>query len=379
MKGSLQEKHGKYFAVIRVDGKQKWINLNIPTTKGNKRRANKALDELCMKYEDNPTMFNEMEFEPYALNWLESTKNNVDTVTYEGYRSIVTNHIIPYFKKYNLQSITIDDVERFYNYKATNGRLDGKKGGLSLRSIKLQGIILNLIYKQAIREGVVKNNPCEYAKYPVSKITVPKIEPSFYTVEQCNELLNAIRDTPLYNMVYITFIYGLRRSELMGLKWDAVDFDNHTISIRHTVVVNSTVTRKDKTKNASSRRTYPLLPDIEKLLLDMKTEQEKNKQLFGNCYIDNGYIFVKADGSVYYPSYPTHELSKAISKNNLEHIRWHDLRHSTASMLIEKGWHMKDISDWLGHNDIGTTMNIYGHTNVQHKREISRKLCNILQ
>ena len=153
---------------------------------------------------------------------------------------------------------------------------------------------------------------------------------------------------------------------------------NHTILIKHTVVVNSTVTRKDKTKNASSKRTYPLLPDIEKLLLSMKEEQESNKMVFGNCYVDNGYIFVKQDGSVYYPSYPSHELSKVLKKNNFDYIRWHDLRHSTASMLIEKGWHMKDISDWLGHSNIGTTMNIYGHISLQHKRDISRELCDCL-
>ena len=122
-----------------------------------------------------------------------------------------------------------------------------------------------------------------------------------------------------------------------------------------------------------------MLPDIEKLLLSMKEEKENNKKIFGNCYIDNEYVFVKADGSAYYPSYPSHELAKIIKNNNLPYIRWHDLRHSTASMLIEKGWHMKDISDWLGHNDIGTTMNIYGHTNVQHKRDISQSLSTILR
>ena len=102
---------------------------------------------------------------------------------------------MPYFKekrKY-LQQFTMDDIEKFYAYKATGGRLDGKEGGLSLRSIKLIGIVLNLIFKEAIREGILKNNPCEFAKYPLSKITVPKKEPSFYTVEQCNELLGLIR------------------------------------------------------------------------------------------------------------------------------------------------------------------------------------------
>ena len=380
MNGSLQEKGGKYYADLRVNGKQKWVNLQIPTTKGNKRKATKALEELCLEYEDNPVMFDETDFTQYAYKWLENAKNNIDVITYEGYKSYLEKHILPYFKgkrKY-LQQFTMDDIEKFYEYNATNGRLDGK-GGLSLRSIKLIGIVLNMIFKQALREGILKNNPCEFARYPISKITVPKKEPSFYTVEQCNKLLDLIRDSPLYNMVYITFIYGLRRSELLGLKWDAVDFVNHTITIKHTVVANITVARKDKTKNASSKRTYPLLPDIEKLLLGMKEQQEKDKSMFGDCYIDSGYIFVRQDGEPYYPGYPSHKLLKVISKNDLPRIRWHDLRHSTASMLIEKGWHMKDISDWLGHNDISTTMNIYGHVNLQHKREISQNLSTILK
>ncbi len=114
------------------------------------------------------------------------------------------------------------------------------------------------------------------------------------------------------------------------------------------------------------------------LLDEMLDEQERNRKLFRNCYIESGYIFVKQDGKPYYPSYPTHELSKIITKNNLPHIRWHDLRHSTASMLIEKGWHMKDISNWLGHADIGTTMNIYGHISMEHKRQLGNSLSGLI-
>lgn len=183
----------------------------------------------------------------------------------------------------------------------------------------------------------------------------------------------------LRNMIYITFLYGLRRSELMGLKWDAVDLKKDTITIKHTVVLNSEVVRKDKTKNKSSNRTYPLLPEVKEILEQLKKEQEKNRLAFGNCYEENDYIFAKANGSQFYPSYPTHELSKVIKKNKLQHIRWHDLRHSTASLLIEKGWQMKDISDWLGHSSITTTMNIYGHLSMDHKREMANGLTGLLE
>ena len=113
--------------------------------------------------------------------------------------------------------------------------------------------------------------------------------------------------------------------------------------------------------------------------LRLLKEQRENKKLFGNCYTDSGYIFTKADGTPYYPSYPTHELQKVLKKHELPHIRWHDLRHTTASLLILKGWQMKEISEWLGHADITTTMNIYGHINLDHKRKLGETLNGIFK
>ncbi len=179
-------------------------------------------------------------------------------------------------------------------------------------------------------------------------------------------------------MIYITFVYGLRRSELMGLRWLDIDFDNNTITIQHTAVANGIVERKDKTKNASSNRVYPLLEDIKGILLNIQKGQSEYQKLFGNCYHDTGYVFTKENGELYYPDYPSKRLQKVIKRNGLPHIRWHDLRHSTASMLIEKGWSMKDISEWLGHADISTTMNIYGHLSMEHKRTLGNSLNGIL-
>ena len=179
-------------------------------------------------------------------------------------------------------------------------------------------------------------------------------------------------------MIYITFLYGLRRSEMMGLKWDAIDFVNDTLTIKHTVVLSTKVVQKDKTKNRTSNRVYPLLPEVREILIDLQKQQKNNKEELKSAYKESEYVFTKADGTTYYPSYPTHELSKVLERNNMPHIRWHDLRHSTASFLIEKGWHMKDISDWLGHSSIKTTMDIYGHISTERKKELSEDLAGIL-
>lgn len=380
MKGSLQIKNGKYYAVFRINGKQKWVNLNIPSVKGNKRKAEQAMQKILVEYTDNISLRSKILFSDYVLTWLENVKNNIDSITYDGYKQDSEKHIIPYFKNKRtyLDEMTIADIEEYYIAKATSGRLDGKPGGLSLNTIRLHKVVISSVLKYALRENLVKDNPCNYAKLPTSVITVQKHKPAFYNANQCKVLLEKVEGTPLYAMIYITFMYGLRRSELLGLKWNAVDFTENTIKIQHTVVLNSSVVKKDKTKNASSRRTYPLLPDIRKILEDMLKVQKTNKMLFGNCYEDNDYVFVREDGKLYYPSYPSHELRKVLKRNDLPYIRWHDLRHSTASMLIEKKWHMKDISEWLGHSEIGTTMNIYGHISMEHKRELGNSLGNIL-
>ena len=165
----------------------------------------------------------------------------------------------------------------------------------------------------------------------------------------------------------------------MGLRWCDIDFKSNTITIQHTAVINGIIERKDKTKTSSSNRVYPLLPDIKKILLNIQGEQAENKRLFGNCYSVSDYVFTKENGEPYFPDYPSKRLHKVLQSNNLPHIRWHDLRHSCVCMLIDKGWHMKDISEWLGHSDISTTMNIYGHISIEHKKEIAQDLYGLLE
>ncbi|MGN0181424.1 MAG: tyrosine-type recombinase/integrase [Candidatus Ornithomonoglobus sp.] len=380
MKGSLQTKGGKFYAVFRVNGKQKWFNLHIEDKKGNKRKAEKALAELIHQYNENPHMFAKTDFCEYIQKWLNNVKTHVDIVTYEGYDITTRNHILPYFKekKLALQDVNISDLEAFYNLKAVSGRLDGKDGGMSYRSIKMFATILSLVFKYAQREGLVRDNPAEKAQLPKLEKKVAKI--SFYNVEECNDLLKASAGTPLHDIIAITILYGLRRSEVMGLCWDAIDFENNTLEIKHTRVLNKTVVAKDKTKTDSSHRVYPLLPEIREILLRIKYEQTDNARVFGKNYNDSGYIFVNELGEPFYPSYPTTMLTKLFKHNpELRKIRFHDLRHSCASVLLEKGWSMKAISDWLGHSEIGITMNLYTHIDLDSKRERAKTLGGMLE
>ena len=119
MRGSLQKKGGKYYAVFRVNKKQKWINLCIDAKKGNKREAEAALTRLLAEYNENPNMFDKIDFVGYIKKWLKEVITQVDIITYEGYKTDTENHLIPYFEQKNLmlQDVKIADIEKYYKNK----------------------------------------------------------------------------------------------------------------------------------------------------------------------------------------------------------------------------------------------------------------------
>ena len=162
----------------------------------------------------------------------------------------------------------------------------------------------------------------------------------------------------------------------IGLKWSAFDFNHNCFSIRHTVttcnVKGERVTiKKDKAKNKSSLRTYPLIPFLKERLLEAKKQQEENRKLCGRSYNKEylGYVCVDVIGNLIKPNYVSSTFGKLLAKNNLRHIRFHDLRHTCASLLLANGVPMEQVKEWLGHSEISTTVDIYGHLQYATKKQ----------
>ena len=222
---------------------------------------------------------------------------------------------------------------------------------------------------------------------PADKVDKPKKEQyiaTYYNKTELNNLFVAILDTPIKLPVLIASYYGLRRSEVLGIKWDAIDFDNKTIIIRHTISQTKVdgklqIVAEDKTKNQSSYRTLPLIPEIEELLLEEKANQEYNKKIFKKSYLNkDGYVCVNTDGSILKPDYVSHKFNQILKNNNLRPIRFHDLRHSCASLLLSNKVSMKDIQIWLGHSSYNTTANIYTHVDIESKQNSAIVIGNAL-
>lgn len=381
MTGSLQTKNGKYYAVINltdVNGKrkQKWISTGYEI-KGNKKKAEQFLRDKLKDFEQSTHLAQaDMLFSDFVRIWLERAKMSVDTITYQGYLSVANAHIIPYFetKRVKLCDINREIIQAYINEKSQNGRLDGK-GGLSPKTIKTHKLIIQLALKEAVKSELILRNPCEF-------VTLPKMvrhEAEFYTIEQINTLFRAIRHEPLYPLIYFTVIYGLRRSEVLGLKWDSVNLETNTISIKHTVCFYSEIVEKDTTKTASSFRSYPLTSEVKFILAQLKEAEAINRKLFGKEYCDNDYIFKWENGKPYTPDFITKKFPKLLKKYDLPHIRFHDLRHSCASLLLASGFSLKDIQEWLGHSDFSITANIYAHLDTARKTNIAESMSKTFQ
>ena len=385
MTGSLQIKNNKYYLVLNTyeNGKRKpkWIATEL-AAKGNKTRAQKLLRDTIKEYDQAEVARAEQEanrslmpFTEAIRLWYEDKLSDfehpIDEVTKQGYDTLMKNHVYPYFRKkgFRLCEITKDNLQEYISEKAKNGKLNGK-GGLAPRSLKLIKNIVNQTLQFCVAEGMIPSNPCQFVKLPACQ----RYEAKFYTKSQIDELLEKIKSESLYPLIRLTALYGLRRSEALGLCWDCVNFEAETITIRRTVSKVTTVVAKDKTKNNSSRRSFPMTPDIKQLLLELQTQQKKDKKFFGKEYHDCDYVFRWPDGRPFSPDYVSDKFPRLLKANNMPKIRFHELRHSAASNLLSMGFSLKDVQEWLGHSDIKTTANIYGHLDAKRKKSMAEAL-----
>ena len=372
MTGFLTIKGGKYYAVlnryIRGKLKKKWICTQLPV-KGNKRKAEQFLRNKILEYERMEGLLHtDIAFSDFIRFWLEQKEHRIDDITLQGYSQLAETHILPYFDDYNiaLKDVNWKILQEYIDIKHKSGRLDGQ-GGLSPRSLKLHKNILNQALDLAVKNGHIPNNPCQF-------VTIPQITPyesKYYTSDQIKKLFTVLQGDPMLPLIKITAIYGLRRSEVLGLQWSSIDLEAKTMLIRHTVVKVKQVVAKDKTKNISSHRIFPITDDTISIFRQLKEQDLLNQEIFKLDYISNDYVFTWPNGKPYSPDYISRKFSRLLKNHNMPHIRFHELRHSCASILLSMGWSLKDIQEWLGHSDIKMTANIYSHLDTTRKKSIA--------
>lgn len=377
MTGSLQIKNGKYYAVLNFKDKegkrkQKWISTGLEV-KNNKRKAEQILNDLISEYSSSEYIEPSKDlFCDFLAKWIELNKAKVQITTYDGYKHMLEKHIYPYFKSKGLRLSQLKpiDIQQYYSDKINEG--------LSPNTvIKHHGVIRTSL-QYAVKTNLVKENVADLVDKPKRE----RYHASFYTIDELNKLFTVIKGTQIETPVLFAAYYGLRRSEILGLKWESIDFDNKTISICNKIIRGKddngklSAISQDKMKSETSRRILPLCDTISEYLTKLLEKQQENVRIMGNCYNHkyDGFICVNAKGDIINPDYVTDAFSKLLKKNGLRHIRFHDLRHSCASLLVSMGYSMKDVQEWLGHADYTLTANTYSHVDMSEKVKMANSV-----
>ena len=340
--GHLREKNGYYHMVLNyVDeyGKRHTPSKSTGlTVKGNKKRAEKMLSEAraakevelearAIERSTDKAPVGTILFTAFLLDWLEMTKKNVEETTYGAYSMGIKSKIIPYFEEHHpglaLQDVTPKHIQDYYTYELT-------VRGVSANTVIHRHANIRKALQHAFKLGLIDSNPADRIERPKKE----KFVGSFYEENELNHLFEVVRGDPIELGVILGAFYGLRRSEAVGLKWDAIDFKKKTITIRHTVMQatidgKSKIIQKDRTKTKASYRSLPLVPPFEELLHRLKAEQELNRKLCGKSYCRKfaDYIYVNEIGELVKPGYITQHFPLILQKNGMRKIRFHDLRH----------------------------------------------------
>ena len=375
---SLQIRNGIYQAVLSYKKNEKWEtkwkSTGIKAIKGNKKKAENKKEEIRKKFQEEINSDNidneDILFIDYMKKWLKMISSSVEPTTLNGYQGVINGRMTDYFKntKITLQNIKPKHIQEFYQYLLDEG--------LCGNTVKHYHANIRKALQYAMKTDIILSNPAD-------KVDLPKIEeykPKFYTSDEVKILLNEVIGTKLEIPVMIDCFYGFRRSEVIGLKWSAVDFENDTITIDHTITqINGKLIIRDKTKTKSSKRTLPLEPIVKSFLIELKEKQEKNRELCGDSYNKDylEYICVDNCGNIIRPDYVTETFLKLLKRKNLKIIRFHDLRHTCASILLKNGANMKEIQAWLGHSNYNTTANLYAHLDSSSVNNTGKVMANV--
>lgn len=374
--GHLQEKNGMFYVVLNYrdeNGKRKtpWISTNLPV-KGNKKRAENFMMDVRRNFvPPNVQRIEEREamqkgdilFTDFLLKWLRVAKSTVKLTTYASYEMMATRIIIPYFETLNikLKELTTEDIQEFYSAQLER---------VSANTVIHYHAVIHRALKYAVKIKTIQSNPAVNVERPRKE----KFIGSFYDKKEINTLFDIIQGHPLEVAIKLAAFYGLRREEIIGLKWTAIDFENNTLTIQHTVTECNLDGKyievaSDTAKTDSSLRTMPLVTNFRAMLLAKKEKQEHYRKLCGRSYCKEylDYIFVNEMGERWKPRYLSDGFKRILEQNGLRRIRFHDLRHTCASLLIANNVPMKKIQEWLGHSDFSTTANIYAHLDFQSK------------
>lgn len=356
MKASARKKDGKWYAHVELgyDSKGKRKQITKVPERNSERSALTLAQELLAKYmNDSLIVETKSTVSEYMDVWLNKHKLNISTNTYEFYDSINNNYIIPYLGEYKLNKLRSSDIQDMIDDLVIKTKKKGEKIVPKYSSTTIKRIYnaLKTALQFAVKNEIISRNSC-------INVTIPKqqkYKPIVLDEEQIITLLQRLSDTPIFIPCMISVYTGLRRGEVCGLKWKNVLLDKKLILVKEQLhrVKGEGLKSINKTKTEDSTRTVSISDELYLILNDWKGKQNKDK--------DDDYVCINKNGNPLSPEFITKKLKKIVDEIGFNGFRFHDFRHSFATLLISKGVDIKIISELLGHSTIRVTSDIYAH------------------
>lgn len=380
----IQGKKGNLYIVISQpvikDGKKtsekKWIKTGLQDTPENVKKASQARVRLLNK-QTISTIDRNITINDFIDYYLDKKIREIANTTFAAYL-FKSNSIKSYMGSIKVKDLDVKIIEGYLDSQFENNHNQE-------RTVKDKKLLLCEIIDQAVKEGIIAYNPVKdvsISKKLANKYAKVKIDDNkFFSYEEAQTFLIIIKDHKLYELFYVTLFFGLRREEILGLKWSAIDFDEKILYINHTVTRGTEVNYYNTTKTESSIRKYPLTDEQVEMFRNLKKKEKEYKKLFGNGYHENDYVFKHPDGTLFYPDYPSKSFRKVIKSNQElpQDITFHGLRTSCVSILVHEGKDLKSIQEWVGHKDINTTLKSYTKAKEKEsKLQISNTMANVI-
>jgi integrase len=334
--------------------KQQWVSV-----KGTKKEAEKRLSELLNQLDTgNFIKPSKTKLADYLEKWLKDyCWPNLSPHSAESYEFFVRRHIIPSIGKITLTQLKPEHLQHLYSEKLSAGRFDGK-GGLGNRSVRYIHTTLHKALQNALKLGIITRNPASAVEAPI----VQHHEMQTMNESDIHIFLEFARSSPYYALFYLALFTGMRRSELLALRWSDIDLILCQISVNRTIhQLHSREIIFRQPKTDKGRRSISLSPSTAIMLREHRETQEEQKQELGQTINEDDLVFCQIDGKPLLPNSVTQAWRKLVHRCRLKDIRLHDARHTHASLMLKQGIHPKIVQERLGHANIQITLDTYSH------------------
>lgn len=354
---SYDDERKTYYVTLNWGKNSEGKYEKTTVTTGNKREARKILAEHKKKMAAGTAMPPVKETLSSAVEtYIEYKALKLAATTVYGYRNILKNHIKPYFKEKKIQSVSVQDIQNYIVAKL--------QGGLSMSSVKKHLELLRSVFADAYRKQLIPFNPFDR----LERVTKSAKRKKCLNAAEIATLCESVKDTQLELPVTLAAYLGLRRGEVLGLRWCDIDFDKNILRVENTRTKAGGEVIEKEPKTEKSKRVLVMPMQVVAALHRAKERQTEIRQKHKN-YHDSDYVFTRHDGTPFKPNYLSDCFHEHLKKLGIEEIRFHDLRHSFASIANQAGIPITEISSAMGHSSPSVTYSVYTHEFTKEKEE----------